>query len=105
MNRPAGIETSDRSTSNGEMGHSPVGATDGSSPPACEYCGRRFANARLLALHWGHRHDDRLTASQRDAYRAAYESESETLRQYRIKAVAALVVLYFGFLFAFALFG
>lgn len=87
-----------------ESSHSTADAASGSGLE-CEYCGRRFATPRLLALHWGHRHDDRLTASERDAYRAAYEEETRTLRRYRIKAVAVLVVLYFGFLFAFALFG
>lgn len=71
----------------------------------CQYCERTFATEELLALHKGHRHDERLDEEERAAYEAAYRAETDTLRVYRLKAVAALVLLYFGFLFAYAFFG
>lgn len=70
----------------------------------CQYCGRTVATDELLALHKGHSHDGRLDEGERAAYEAAHRAETETLRVYRLKVIAALVLLYFGFLFAYALF-
>lgn len=69
----------------------------------CQYCGRTVATEELLALHKGHTHDWRLDEAERAAYEAAYRAETETLRVYRLKVIAVLVLLYFGSLFAYAL--
>lgn len=71
----------------------------------CTYCGRSFATEELLALHNGHQHEDRLDTDERVEYMAAYEAETEALRLYRLKAVTGIVILYFSFLFAYAIFG
>lgn len=71
---------------------------------ACGYCGRPFAREEWLALHRGLDHPDRLTAAERDAFEAAFAAEEEALRVFRLKALAALVVLYFGALMAYAVF-
>ncbi|QSG05365.1 C2H2-type zinc finger protein [Halapricum desulfuricans] len=71
----------------------------------CPDCGRPFSERRLLALHRGLDHPDRLDEAQREAFESAYEAEAEPLRRYRIAAVGVLVVLYFGLLMAFALLG
>lgn len=75
------------------------------SGPKCTYCGRTFATEDLLALHYGHQHENQLNTEEWTAYNAAYEAEADALRLYRLKAVGMIVVLYFSFLFAYAIFG
>lgn len=73
-------------------------------PHECTYCGRRFVDADLLALHRGLDHPAAIDEAERDAFRDAYEAEESELRLFRLKALLALVVLYFLFLFAFSVF-
>lgn len=68
----------------------------------CPYCGDAFPAERLRDLHRGLEHYDRLDERERDAYEAAYRSETADLRSFRLRALAALVVLYFGFLMTYA---
>mgnify|MGYP000114965757 CR=1 FL=1 len=72
------------------------------APVECEYCGRPFASEGLLALHRGRAHESTLTDDQRSAYEAAYEAESGQLQRFRLKALALLVLLYFGLLMVYA---
>ena len=69
--------------------------------PACDRCGAVFPTSELLALHRGHSHDG-LSDAEREAFAAASERETEDLRLFRLKALGALVLLYFGFLMAYA---
>jgi len=69
----------------------------------CPYCGRPFAREKLLALHCGHAHAEKLTDEEQSAFEAAFEDERTALRRFRLKALGALVVLYFGFLLVYAL--
>ncbi|PSP72258.1 DNA-binding protein [Halobacteriales archaeon QS_3_64_16] len=71
----------------------------------CEYCGRRFAESDLLALHRGLAHAGRLTDGEREAFETAYAGEEEGLRLFRLKALLALMALYFLLLFAYSIFG
>ena len=71
---------------------------------ACERCGRPFARESYLALHRGLAHGADLSAAERAAYEAALDEERDDLRRFRILALGALVLVYFGFLFAYALF-
>jgi hypothetical protein len=81
-------------------------APDSAGPFDCRYCGRRFAREEWLALHRGLDHEGReLTTEERAAFEAAREAEDYELRLFRLKALAALVVLYFGFVMAYAVFG
>ena len=81
-----------------------------SSPPAdapeqpavCEYCGDCFADERLLALHRGRGHRGRLDEAEIDAYREARADERDEVRLFRLKALAALLALYFGFIYVYA---
>ncbi|RXK52049.1 C2H2-type zinc finger protein [Halorientalis pallida] len=73
-------------------------------PVVCDHCGAPFAEAELLALHRGIDHADALDASERDAFEDAYESEEERLRLFRLKALGALVFLYFGLLITYSVF-
>jgi hypothetical protein len=68
----------------------------------CPYCGRPFADGELLALHRGHSHTEELTAAEQEAFENAYEAEEQEIREYRLKAIGLLVVLYFGFLIVYA---
>jgi hypothetical protein len=71
-------------------------------PVVCRHCGAPFANEELLALHRGIDHADALDEAERDAFDAAYESEDERLRLFRLKALGALVLLYFGLLITYS---
>ncbi|QLH85010.1 C2H2-type zinc finger protein [Halosimplex pelagicum] len=72
------------------------------TPVDCEYCGRPFESDGLLALHRWRVHESALTDEQRSAYEEAYEAESGQLQRFRLKALAVLVLLYFGLLMVYA---
>jgi len=74
-------------------------------PVVCDHCGAPFAEEELLALHRGIDHADALDEAERDAFEDAYESETEELRLFRLKALGALVLLYFGLLMMYSVFG
>ncbi|MFC7226383.1 C2H2-type zinc finger protein [Salinirubellus salinus] len=68
----------------------------------CPYCEAAFARERHRDLHVGQAHDEALTHAEREAYEAAEDAEREDLRLFRLKALAALVLVYFGFLILYA---
>ena len=68
----------------------------------CPYCERPFRSERLRALHVGDRHPERCTDAERADYEAAREDESDDLFVYHLKVIAALVVLFFTFVYAYA---
>jgi hypothetical protein len=74
------------------------------SPHVCERCGRPFADSAYRDLHRGLAHWEDLTDDERTAYWAAVEAEREALRRFRLLALGALVLLYFGFLILYAVF-
>lgn len=73
-----------------------------SDAPRCSHCGDEFPTERLRALHRGLEHYTELDESEREAYEAAYISEGDDLRSFRLRALGALVLLYFGFLMTYA---
>ena len=73
-------------------------------PVVCAHCGAPFADAELLALHRGIDHADAIDESERDAFEEAYESEEKRLRVFRLKALGALVLLYFGLVMTYSVF-
>lgn len=75
------------------------------APHVCAYCGRAFARPDWLALHRGLAHEARLNDGERAAFADAREREAAALRKFRLKALAVLVVLYFGFVMAYSFFG
>ena len=77
---------------------------DGATVHECPRCGAPFARERHRDLHLGLAHGD-LTEDERAAYAAASEDERADLRRFRIVALGALVVIYFGFLFTYAVAG
>jgi hypothetical protein len=78
--------------------------SDDSTPHRCRVCDRTFPTPRLLALHRGVRHAADLDDDELAAYREAYADEQSELQSFRLRALGALVLLYFGFLFLFAVF-
>lgn len=74
----------------------------GDSPFECEYCGRPFRHEDHLVLHRGLDHPDALSESEVEAFQETYRAEAEEIRLFRLKALALLVLLYFGFLFAYS---
>jgi hypothetical protein len=71
----------------------------------CPHCGAPFRDEELLALHLGTEHEADLTDEERAVFEDAYEAESEEIRLFRLKALGVLVLLYFGLLIAFSVFG
>jgi hypothetical protein len=69
----------------------------------CPYCGQPFARERYRTLHVGLDHPDECTDAEIEAFRDAYRAEGEEIRLFRLKAIGALVLLYFGFLFTYSL--
>ncbi|WP_204959928.1 DUF7410 domain-containing protein [Salinigranum salinum] len=74
----------------------------GASVHRCAYCDRPFAEESYLILHRGLAHADVLSETEREAFADAYAEEEADLGRFRIVALGLLVLLYFGFLFTFA---
>lgn len=71
-------------------------------PASCDYCDARFIDEELLALHRGMEHGERLSEQETEAYRIARGTERENIRLFRLKALAGLLVIYFGFIIVYA---
>jgi hypothetical protein len=82
-------------------GVDPNAPSDASGSHVCRVCGRAFPEPRLLVLHRGVRHAGALTDEEKEAYVEAYQEEEAALHSFRIRALAVLVVLYFGVLFLY----
>lgn len=70
----------------------------------CPHCERTLVDQRTLDLHRGFDHPEALTDAEREAFERAYEAESEELRRFQLLSLGLLVLLYFGFLFLYAVF-
>jgi hypothetical protein len=68
----------------------------------CHYCDAVFTRERYRDLHCGQTHHDLLSADEIEAHTAALEKERKALRLFRLKALAGLVAIYFGFLLIYA---
>ena len=55
-------------------------------------------------LHKGVEHTNQLDDSEQEAFESALTEEEDDLRTLRLKALAVLVLLYFGLLFLYAIF-
>jgi hypothetical protein len=69
----------------------------------CEYCGHPFPTTDRLVLHKGLEHPQELDAGEEDAFLSARADEDDELRTLRLKALGALVLLYFGFVMLYAI--
>ena len=70
----------------------------------CDYCGHPFPTTDRLVLHKGLEHPQQLDADEEDTFLSARSDEEDELRTLRLKALGALVLLYFGLLFMYAIF-
>lgn len=77
---------------------------NGAPPNECDYCDRPFPTSDRLDLHRGIEHFGRLDESERETFEAARAEERDDLSRFRLKALGVLVLLYFGFLFLYAIF-
>jgi hypothetical protein len=73
-------------------------------PVECPYCDDPFPDDEILLLHKGQRHPEELSAAERSDLRDAHERESEQVRMFRLKALAALILVYFGLIMTYAVF-
>ncbi|WP_435335531.1 DUF7410 domain-containing protein [Haloarchaeobius sp. TZWWS8] len=69
----------------------------------CPYCGRPFRREEYRTLHVGLTHYDVMTEAETAAFQDAYREEKTELGPFRLKALAALVVLYFGLLIVYSI--
>jgi len=69
----------------------------------CRYCGRPFARESWLALHRGLDHPGQLDDDEVTAFREAHDDEESALGEFRLRALGALVLLYFCLLMIYAL--
>jgi hypothetical protein len=76
---------------------------DGETAERCPHCSAPFADVETVRLHVGLEHPETLDDDSRERFRDTYRTESGLLRSFRLRALAMLVALYFGFLFAYAL--
>lgn len=70
----------------------------------CEYCEQPFTTTDRLVLHKGLEHFQALTESEQESFMAARADEKDDLRTLQLKALGMLVLVYFGFLFLYAIF-
>ncbi len=76
----------------------------GDSPNVCQYCGDPFPTEARLNLHKGLEHWPDLTEAERTTFRDARASERDALGSLRLRALAGIVVVYFVFLFLYAIY-
>jgi len=69
----------------------------------CPYCDRPFAREEWRDLHLGLEHPERLDEEEVAAFRSAYDEEAASIRRFRLRALGALVAIYFGLLMVYAL--
>lgn len=75
----------------------------GEAAHTCPRCGRPFARAEYMTLHVGLDHPETLSESDRERFVEAYRGETEEIKRFRLKALAGLLVIYFGFLYMYLL--
>lgn len=76
----------------------------GETPVRCSHCDEPFPDGTTLLLHEGLAHYESLSEGRKREFAEAYERETSDLRSFQLRALAGLTLLYFGFLFAYALF-
>ncbi|MFC6975968.1 C2H2-type zinc finger protein [Halomicroarcula sp. GCM10025709] len=76
---------------------------DDETPVTCAYCGQPYAREEWLAIHHGWAHPGDLSDEEADAFRAAHDAEETEIREFRLRALGALVAIYFVLLMIYAL--
>ncbi|ADJ15698.1 DUF7410 domain-containing protein [Halalkalicoccus jeotgali] len=75
------------------------------APATCPECGRPFARTEYVTLHLGLDHPEVLSESDRERFVEVYRGETEEMKRFRLKALAALLLVYFGFLYLYLFVG
>jgi hypothetical protein len=96
-------KTTDSTDSTGSTVAPDTRVPPGESPHECRFCGRPFRHETQLVLHRGLDHGDDLTDEEVETFQDAYRDENEEIRLFRLKALALLVLLYFGFLYTYSI--
>jgi hypothetical protein len=78
-------------------------ATADDNAAVCAYCGRPFVRETHLALHRGLDHPEAIDGTEREAFEEAHSDEQAAIRLFRLKAIFALVVIYFVFFMVYVL--
>jgi len=78
-------------------------APDDERAVECRYCGRPFAREEWLALHRGLDHPAELNDEEVAAFRRAHAEETDSLGNFRLRALGALILVYFCLLMIYAL--
>ena len=73
------------------------------APHRCDRCGRPFEREEWLALHLGQAHPEDLDDAEIERFRGAHADEEADLRRFRLLALGALVLIYFGLLLLYAI--
>lgn len=79
------------------------GGDAGDPPHRCDRCGRPFDRETWLTLHLGHAHPADLSDDEIERFREAHADEEDALARFRLLALGALVLIYFGLLLVYAL--
>ncbi|MDS0296624.1 hypothetical protein [Halogeometricum luteum] len=88
-----------------EMSQIQTTVPEGETPAGtCEYCGHPFPTTDRLVLHRGREHSQRLDDIDKEKFKSAFTEEEDALRSLRLRALAILVILYFGLLNVYAVF-
>ena len=86
--------------------HSPsLNVPDDAPAYRCPYCEMPFSKEHYRTLHKGLEHAGRIDDTERDAFQDEYRAESDRIKEFRLKVLGSLVVLYFGILFAYMVLG
>lgn len=67
----------------------------------CAHCGRPFARPEYVTLHVGLDHSRTLSAGERERFAEVYRGETDEIKRFRLKALAALIAMYFTFLYVY----
>ncbi len=67
----------------------------------CPQCDRPFARAEYVTLHRGLDHPETLSEEGRERFIETYRGETDEIRRFRLKALAALIGMYFAFLYLY----
>ena len=86
-----------------DLDHPPMTVRSGDPAARCPYCGRPFRERRFETLHRGLEHPDRLSADEQTAFERAYLEERQAVRRYRLLALGAVVLWYFGMLMLYSI--
>lgn len=76
---------------------------EGSAAYECQYCDVVAPNKQIRSLHYGLSHRGDLSDRERARFERSYRNEQQAIRRFRLGALGAIIILYFGLLMVYAL--